>query len=114
MLEKLIRYVVKETSVATENNKNFAGEIGITYTGKETKLLACSGKHYENDPFMKRYCSPIPRYLLVDYGYKTEGQAKRSYCYRHPENNGYWKSSAEIVKIEIAEGEYDGKEVKIS
>lgn len=111
MLEKLIRYVVKETSVATENNRNFAGEIGITYHGKGTKLLACAGSHYENDPFMKWYCQPIQRHALMEYGYLTEGQAKKSYCYKKPENSEYWKSSAEIVRIEIAEGEYDGKEI---
>ena len=91
------RYLVKHISKATPNNPNFAGLTSIAYFGKEEKLLKHEGSAAE-----KAYsvCDSV-KWMLEDYGYKRECDARKSYIYRNPENTEFWNSTVEIVEINI-------------
>ena len=85
------RYLVKETSVATENNTNFKGETIYTYYGKGGVSLKREGFSDKDMEFWE----------LNEYGYKRECDAKRCWDYKHPENSEYWQSTVEIVCYEL-------------
>ena len=89
-------YLVKTTSIATQQNPNFAGQILITYEGKDQTRLKREGTNY---PEYNR--DVICGTMLYEYGYRRECDAKRSYAYRNPENDAYWTSAVEIVEYEI-------------
>ena len=89
-----MKYLIKETSVATQDNPNYAGEVSIVYFGKAEKMLAREGNHIPQDNYNHF------DYMLNEYGYNRLCDAKRSYAYKHPENSRYWTSTVEIVEIE--------------
>ena len=92
-------YFVKITSVATETNKNFAGQTHIYLYGKEETLIETK----RNKSLQVKF-SP---YIAREYGYKRKCDAVRS-MKRHQELNRwaekefpYWTSTAEIVEINV-------------
>ena len=87
-------YLVKVTSVATDTNQSFAGEVETYYAGKEQNTLKREGTHRAYDNFDRI------SYMLKEYGYTRKCDAAKSYDYKHPENSANWKSTAEIVEIE--------------
>lgn len=93
------KYIVKEDSVATAENKNFAGETQIAYFGKEDTCLGAEGTHID------RYCptsqTGLNMYMVKEYGYDTEAQARRNWTYRNPENSKWWKSTVSIIAVEV-------------
>lgn len=86
------RYVVKSIYTATAQNKLFAGEQEIELTGKGERTI------YSNSA-----CSPQPLipYFVSEYGYKRACDARRSYLYRHPQNDTNWRTTTEIIAIII-------------
>lgn len=89
------KYLVKQVSIATKENLNFAGEVAISYYGKDEKQIGYGGSHYypgENEP---------SRYMIEQYGYNRRCDAIRNWIYRHPENTKYWKSTVEIICVEL-------------
>ena len=91
------KYIVKETSYATEANYNFKGQISICYFGKGSEIIAMEGSHAEATHTTKK----MDNYMVKEYGYNRLCDAKKSYVYKHPENTKHWKSFAEIVEVEI-------------
>ena len=92
----LTKYLVKETSTATPDNKNFAGTVQVAYYGKNQMLIkieTISGTAI-ND------FDPIQKWNIATYGYGRECDAKRSWIYNNPENTKSWSSTVEIVSIE--------------
>lgn len=79
------RYLVKQVSVATEENPNFAGETHVSF----------HGNHGIFD------INAYSEYLVKEYGYKRRCDAKRNWTYKNPENSRFWKSTVEIVEVEI-------------
>lgn len=89
-----MKYLVKQTSIATQSNPNFAGEMSITYYGKGEKMVKREGTHIPCENFDRT------DYMLNEYGYNRLCDAKRAYAYKHPDNTEYWTSTVEIVEIE--------------
>ena len=89
-------YFVKITSVATETNKNFAGETHTYLYGKQETLLETQGSKD-----LKIKFSP---YLAREYGYKRKCDAVRS-MKRHQEffeiDLPNWSQTAEIIEINV-------------
>lgn len=94
------KYVVKVTSIATEENLNFAGETDITYYGKDMKELAHEGDHAKQSMYGIKGLGDNP-WLIDEYGYSRACDAKRSWVYKNPENSKFWQSTAEIVEAEV-------------
>ena len=92
-------YFIKITSVATETNKNFAGETHTYLYGKEETLLETQG----SKDLQVKFC----RYLAREYGYKRKCDAVRSLKRHqqlnqwHEDNFPYWVSTIEIVEINL-------------
>ena len=92
----MIKYLVKETSVGTEQNPNFAGHTHISYHGKQGNLcFEKSSMPYEDEKFEAYF-----PYFAREYGYNRICDAKKSYTYKNPENTKYWQSKVEIVMFE--------------
>lgn len=85
------KWLVKETSVATEQNPNFAGKVTVGYFGKGDECLKLEGCGWEDYDHI--------RHMLEEYGYNREADARRNWTYRNPENTEYWKSTVEIVEV---------------
>lgn len=90
-------YLVKETSVATSENRNFAGQTVINYYGVGNKSIGCYGTHAEATHTVQK----LSPYMIKEYGYSRKCDAVRNWSYKNPENSKFWKSSSEIVEIEI-------------
>ena len=88
------KYIVKETSKATTENQNFAGETLTYYFGKGGMAIAREGTHLPYDNFDRT------EYMLAEYGYNRKCDAVRSYAYKHPENSKFWASTVEIIEVE--------------
>ena len=90
----MVKYVVKETSVATPENPNFAGETSIMCYGKDGVVLYRGGTHCRHpDEHMWMWG-------VTEYGYNRLCDAKRNWVYKNPENSEYWTSTVEIVEVE--------------
>ena len=94
---KMKRFLVKIISKATENNPYFAGQECVAYHGKNQKLLGYEGSYVEAVNMVKK----LDVYMIKEYGYTRECDAKRSWCYKNPENSKYWTSTCEVVEFEI-------------
>lgn len=88
-------YVIKETSVATQENSTFAGETRVHIIGKGDMLISGTGspRDWENWDYSDLY--------LASHCYKRECDAKRNYSYKNPENSKFWKSTVEIIEVEV-------------
>lgn len=94
---KEIRYLVKQTSYATLENRNFIGQELITYFGKDQKLLGAKGSHAKATHFEQE----LHPCMIREYGYKRECDAKKSWIYNNPENSEWWYSQVEIIAFEV-------------
>ena len=98
-------WFVKSVSTATPENKNFAGEVHTYIFGKEEFRL------YEDVPggFYNKDLTDCP-YCVLEYGYKRACDARRSYNYKHPQNDKSWTTKVSIVSVDVqkdAEGKYN-------
>ena len=95
----MIKYLIKTYSKATENNPSFAGEEFYAYYGKNQKLLAYEGSHAEHVHSAFNSIS----YMLEEYGFNRECDAKKSWIYKNPDRNSpYWTPDiVEIIKMEV-------------
>ena len=92
------RYLVVETSKATEQNPNFAGT-EVTYTlGVGDYVIGIEGSYCEKSHMERQ---PIRGWDVMEYGYKRMCDAKRNWTYKNPENNKYWQSTTEIIEVDI-------------
>ena len=96
----MIRYLVKLTGTATENNVNFAGETSVCYYGKNQKLVGREGTHVPEENFI------VTRYFLEEYGYKRLCDARRSWIFKNPNTESekrldMWRNDVEIIKVEV-------------
>lgn len=86
------KYLVLETSVATDDNSNFKGVTLKSYSGKNGEVLL------EGEIVGREW---LLGYFALHYGYASEAQAKRNYSYRNPENNQNWQSTVKIIPVEV-------------
>ena len=91
-------YLVKSVSTATADNMSYYGETHTYIKGKDEYLLFADTK----DKFVARYL--LTPYFVRQYGYTRKCDAKRAYSFTHPENTEYWKTTAEIITVEVYEG----------
>lgn len=91
-------YLVKSTCKATEHNRNFCRETETYIHGKGEYLLYADTK----DKYIA--CDLIIPCFVREYGYSRVCDAKRSYIYKHPDNTEYWRSTVEIVAVEVYDG----------
>ena len=91
------KYLVKVISRATEQNSNFVNQECISYYGKEQKTLCRKGSH----AIATGSVIKMDNYLVKEYGYDRLCDAKRSYQFKHPENNKFWSSTSWIIEVEI-------------
>ena len=94
---KMIKYLVKETTIATESNERFAGMESIAYYGKNQQQLALQGTANEKC----HMTSELTDWGVKTFGYNRKCDAMRSWIYNNPENNENWKSKVDIVAIEV-------------
>lgn len=94
------RFLIKLVCKATQDNPTFAGETHIYYYGKEQKVLVSAGSHLEHENYN------LIDYMLEDYGYKRECDARRSYIYKtyktpedHLPGRHYWDYQVGIIEI---------------
>ena len=97
------RYFVKEVSIATASNPNFAGAISVGYFGKGDKLVANADKehpdrYWQDKPLIFENTSNM---VLAEYGYSRKCDAIRNWTYNNPQNTEYWRSTVEIVEVEV-------------
>lgn len=92
------RFLVKTISKATEINPNFAGTESISYYGKNQKLL---GYYIDSHAEASYTVMALKEYWIQEYGYTRECDAKRSWCYKNPENSKYWAFTREVVEFDI-------------
>ena len=91
------KYLVKTTSVATDENKNFAGQVQICWIGKKERLCGMVGSH----PEALHMVMPFNTYMAREYGYNRKDHAQRAYTLKHlDEDLPYWTVTAEIVEVE--------------
>ena len=91
------KYIVMSTSFATKENPNFAGQVAISYYGKNQKLIGHVGTHAK-----ATYSElPLENWLIKEYGYNRLCDAKRSWIFKNPENTQFWRSNTEIIEIEF-------------
>ena len=96
-------WFVKSVSTATPENENFAGQVHTYIIGKDNFHL------YEDVPggWYNRDYTNCP-YIIHEYGYKRACDAKRTYSYKHPQNDEYWNTKVQIVSLDIQKDK-DGK-----
>lgn len=87
------RFLVKVTATATENNKNFAGDVHTYIYGKDQELLKMEGTRYGQD------FDNMNTYFLKKYGYKRACDAQKSPSYKNAQAEEFWNYSAEIVEV---------------
>lgn len=89
------KYIIKVTSVATDNNPNFCGETKVYYYGKGSE-----------GPWASTEDKCLVPYIAKNYGYSTVAsaravlKAKQSLC-DWETNKGFWKSTCELVEVTI-------------
>lgn len=96
-------FIVKVTSKATPDNKNFAGEVHIDYFGKDQKSI---GSYVSKDGGEFVAVDPLTQWCIEEYGYTRLCDARRSWIYKNgntlntfPNGASYWEDSVEIVEV---------------
>jgi hypothetical protein len=89
----MTKYLVKYVSTATEQNKNFEGQIHTAIYGRGDKTL-----YYDGDPFLNIDILTAP--MVREFGYSRRQDALRSWIYRNPENTNWWSTTVEIIEYE--------------
>ena len=89
------RYLVKVIGRATETNPSHKGETHTYIFGKAEEMLFAN----TGDPWIDRdWLSP---HFVLEYGYKRECDARRSYAYKNPERSEYWQDRVQIIEVEV-------------
>ena len=93
-------WFVKTVSKATAKNTNFAGEVHTYIFGKEDFRL------FEDVPggFFNKDLTNAP-YCIVEHGYKRPCDAKRSYSFKHPQNDEAWRTTVKLVSLDVQKDE---------
>ena len=91
------RYLVKTTGIATDMNVSFRGNVLIVYWGKDQMQLGREGTHAIARGTEEKM---IP-YFVEQYGYTRRCDAVRSWIYKNPQNDNWWKTRAEIIEVEV-------------
>lgn len=95
---KSVRYLVKVTATARENNKNYSGCVFHYVYGKNQEMLASDSKDL---PGMSMNLSD---YFVKEYGYKRYDMAKRASKFwedLNKEENRFWDHVAEVISVEF-------------
>lgn len=88
------KYLVKLTSIATEDNPNYRNQTIISYYGKGQEPIYSDG-----DVLIKIARS---EFMIRKYGYDSLCDAERSWIYKSCNgNNGCWAQSTEIIEVEV-------------
>ena len=92
----MIRYLVKVVSTAKSNNHTYAeGTKHVYYYGANCTLIYSINSWVTEQPNL---------FLAREYGYKSEASAKRSYVYKHNDDDvpyeRRWNSAVSIVPFE--------------
>ena len=95
-MERVKRFFVKSVSYGTAENPNFAGAIHTYIEGKSGRMI--SSEHTDDSAYSNQDFS---YYLAREYGYKRACDARRSYAYKHPQNDKYWRTEVKIIEIEV-------------
>ena len=90
------KYLIKSVLTATKENPNFAGAVITYWHGKGEKVVASEGNALCGWEDVKM----IP-YYVNEYGYNRLCDAKKSWCYKNPENSKNWTTKVEIVTVEV-------------
>lgn len=77
-----MKYLVKVTYIAKENNPNFAGETHVYYYGKE--------EHSTENP---------SKYFIEEHGYSRKSDALRNFHFKYDNSELYWDKNVEIVEM---------------
>ena len=85
-------YLVKVIATATEKNRNFAGIVNEYLYGKDQKLLGYK------DEYLGGYKRPY-QFMVDDYGYRRECDAKKSWIFRNTKDTEFWKNEVLIIKV---------------
>lgn len=86
-----VRYIIKVTAKAKDNNPNFAGKTIVYYYGKWQELLAIS-------------IDTLTNYCVEHYGYKRQPDAIRAAKFwdkYSKEHEKYWTYNTEIISKEF-------------
>ena len=93
-------YLVESVSTATPGNKNFDGEVHTHIYGKSDYTL------FRETPDGWCNCNLLAPHWIREYGYKRECDARRNWCYKHPQNDEHWKTETRIITAWVRK---DGK-----
>lgn len=93
----MIKYLVNEVSIATEENVNFKGQYSNKFYGKGDKCVAHTGTHAEAVHDLEE----LNDWNIKEYGYDRMCDAVRNWTYKNPENSKWWKSTVCILKFEV-------------
>ena len=95
----MIKYAVRQTHRATDNNPNYAGQTAISWYGKAQQMLGYQGDHAE--AVHMAVDDERIRFMASLYGYDRECDARRSWVFKNPDQSGFWCTvENEIVAIE--------------
>lgn len=89
-----VRYIIKVTAKAKDNNPNFAGKTNVYWYGKEQMLLAQD----EQSPTVK--IVTLTNYCIEHYGYKRRYDAIRAAKFWNEytaEHEKFWTYNTEII-----------------
>lgn len=86
-------YIIRQTLIATEENKSFDGENRVYLYGKneESFILPDNGRCIES-------------VFISNYGYNRIQDAKRNWCYRNPENTKNWSTTKNEILLATVDG----------
>lgn len=91
-----VRYMIRTTQAATPKNVNNLGVVTERICGKSEEILYEKGS--VDGWFDKNW---LTARNVLEYGYKRECDAKRSFFYRSNHSDYAWTCTAEIVRYEI-------------
>ena len=93
---KSVRYLVKVTATARENNKNYSGCVFHYVYGKNKEILASDAKDLPN------MSVNLSAYLVKEYGYNREDMAKRGSKFWEDLNRDevrFWDYTAKVISV---------------
>lgn len=98
-----IRYLIKVTTIATDDNPNFKGANYTYYYGRNQHLLGATSVGIEPPEYME-----LTRYFVEQYGYKTRNTSKAIKFWTSLNNDSsfidntrFWTHSAETVAYDL-------------
>ena len=94
----MAKYIIKITNVAKDSNPSFAGATCVYYYGKKEKLVGDEAFNISPLIGMDYF-----NFLVHEYGYNRECDAKKSWLYKNPDKNReFWEDEiVEIIKVEV-------------